>query len=422
MDTYRSTTFKVRALDSPQTIKAVYAQRSQRYQKITLSSSASSISFTSIGFESVRPSYPLKSTFTCSKPLLNKIWQDGAKTVDMCTVAKDETSPAWEVAEEGTIVRGQHWAPCRHGTRWADKKIRFQVRIRDGGASWAVHMVANGLIFCLDVAERVLYACEGLSTESTVFPVAEKGRWPIGNLQLDTWLDVQTVTRGNTVTVLIQGRQLATVEDLDIRPILSGSANNTGSVAFGGPCQWVGVYRNLSVHDLSDRMLYKNTLQLAERERTLADFQVGTNALACTIDGAKRDRACFGGDLYVMGQSIAHSSMAFEAVAGSIELLTSHQTTEGYLGNLCPIQAPVHDCVEEPPTYAFYSLSYSLLLVVAIRDYWLHTGDENTRLKCYGALEKLMAFTNRHLSQGVVIAPPPLSSEYKFDNPSIPLI
>lgn len=334
----------------------------------------------------------------------------------MCTVAKGETSSAWEVTEEGTTIRGQHWAPCRQGTRWADKRVRFQVQIKTGGASWAVHMVANGLIFCLDAAAQVLYACEGLSTESTVFPVAEKGRWPIDNLQLDTWLDVETVTRGNTVTVSIQGRQPAVIEDLDIRPILGGSANNTGSVAFGGPCQWVGVYRQFSVHDLAGQVLYENTLLLADKERTLADFQVGTNALACTIDGAKRDRACFGGDLYVMGQSIAHSSMAFEAIAGSIELLTSHQTTEGYLGNLCPIQAPVHDGIEEPPTYAFYSLSYALLLVVAIRDYWLHTGDEKTRSTCYGALEKLMAYTDRHISQGIVIAPPHLSSKHLPDH------
>lgn len=274
-------------------------------------------------------------------------------------------------------------------------------------------MVANGLIFCLDVAGKVLYACEGLSTTSTVFPVAEKGRWPIDDMQLDTWLDVETVTRGDTVTVSIQGRLLAVVEKLDIRPILGGSANNTGSVAFGGPCEWVGVHRHLSVHDLADHVLYENSLLLADKERTLADFQVGTNALACTIDGAKRDRACFGGDLYVMGQSIAHSSMAFEAIAGSIELLTSHQTTEGYLGNLCPIQAPVHDGAEEPPTYAFYSLSYALLLVVAVRDYWLHTGDEETRSKCYGALKKLMVYTERHISQGVIIAPPPLSSKHQ---------
>lgn len=413
MDTYRSTILKFRSSELPYIIRALYAQRSQRYQKITLSTPNSVVSFQSIGFERIRPSYPKKSIFTCSSPLLNQIWQDGVRTVDMCTVAKGETSSAWEVTDEGTTVRGQHWAPCRQGTRWSDKRVCFQVQIKDGGASWAVHMVANGLIFCLDVNKRVLYACEGLSTESTMFPVAEKGRWPIGDLQLDTWLHVETITRGNTVTVSIEGRTMATVENLDIRPILGGSANNTGSVAFGGPCQWIALYRHLSVFDLADEPLYENSLLFADKERTLTDFQVGTNALACTIDGAKRDRACFGGDLYVMGQSVAYSSMAFEAIAGSIELLTSHQTSDGYLGNLCPIQAPAHDNTEEPPTYAFYSLSYALLLIAAIRDYWLHTGDQKTRSNCYASLEKLMVYTREHMSQGILIAPPPLSSKYR---------
>jgi hypothetical protein len=276
-------------------------------------------------------------------------------------------------------------------------------------------MVANGLIFCLDTATRELYACEGLSTEPTVFPVAEKGRWHIGDLDLNAWLEVETVTRGDTVVVSVQGRRLAFIEGLNIKPILSGSANNTGSIAFGGPCQWVAVYRHLSVLSGGGENLYQNTMLPLDQSRTLDDFQVGTNGLACTIDGAKRDRACFGGDLYVMGRSIAHSTMTFDAIAGSIELLTSHQTSEGYLGNLCPIQAPVHEENEEPPTYAFYSLSYSLLLVVAIKDYWLHTGDARMKTRCFQRLEHLMAYTAEHLSAGVVVAPPPLSSESGWD-------
>ncbi|KZM27964.1 uncharacterized protein EKO05_0000690 [Ascochyta rabiei] len=412
MDTYRNTFMTVPAETNPQTTRAVYAQRSQRYQKVILTTANASITFTKIAFERIRPSAPPRSTFTCSSELLNRIWQDGVRTVDRCTVAKGETSSAWEVTDEGTRVRGQHWAPCRFGTRWADKTVRFQVQIESGGASWAVHMVANGLIFCLDVVERVLYACEGLSTEATIFPVAEKGRWALGDLDMDAWLEVETATRGSTVIISVQGRQLAFIENLDIRPILGGSPNNTGSVAFGGPCQWVSRYRKLSVHDSQGNALYENDFLRKDEQRTLVDFQVGTNALACTIDGAKRDRACFGGDLYVMGRSIAHSTMSFKAIAGSIELLTSHQTADGYLGNLCPIQAPVHDTKEEPPTYAFYSLSYALLLIVAIKDYWLHTGDEKIRSRCLKPLENLMSYAEQFVSQGVVIAPPPLSMHW----------
>lgn len=398
---------------SPQKIRAKYAQRSQRYQKITLLSPNSSITFSRVGFELIRSKATAKSSFTCSNELLNRIWRDGVKTVDMCTVARDETAPAWEVTESGTQVHGQHWAPCRRGTRWGDKRICFQVHIEAGGASWAVHMVANGLIFCLDAAEKVLYACEGLSHESTIFPVAEKGRWLLGDLPLDGWIVIETITRDDTVSVSIQNRQIAFITNLDIRPLLGGSFNNTGSIAFGGPYGWVARYRHLMVHSPDNVVLYENDMLLTSRDRTLADFQVGTNKLACTIDGAKRDRACFGGDLYVMGRSITHSTMDFAAIKGSIELLTSHQTKDGYLGNLCPIQAPIHDSDEEPPTYAFYSLTYALLLVVAIKDYWMHTGDEGTRLACSRALERLMEFSGRFVNQdGILVAPPPLSMHW----------
>ena len=148
-------------------------------------------------------------------------------------------------------------------------------------------MVANGLIFCLDTATRELYACEGLSTEPTVLPVAEKGRWHIGDLDLNAWLEVETVTRGDTVVVSVQGRRLAFIEGLDIKPVLSGSANNTGSIAFGGPCQWVAVYRHLNVLRDEGEDLYQDTMLPHDQSRTLDDFQVGTNGLARMIDGAK---------------------------------------------------------------------------------------------------------------------------------------
>lgn len=88
-------------------------------------------------------------------------------------------------------------------------------------------------------------------------------------------------------------------------------------------------------------------------------------------------------------------------------------TLESYLGNLCPIQAPVHEDSSEPPTYAFYSLSYALLLIVAIKDYWMHSGDNATIQSIWLKLEKLLAFTERFVDdRGLVVAPPPLSMDW----------
>ena len=333
--------------------------------------------------------------------------------MDMCTVEASETAEAWIVEEAGTRILGQHWAPCRHGTRWGDKKFQFEVKIEKGGASWGMNMVANGLIFCLDVAKRSLGAFEGLSDTNGVFPSIPRGSWVLERgIELDNWIKITTIARGASISVQINDHEIAVIDELNIHPILGGSGNNTGSVAFGGPQGYVSLYRSLHVEDLNSKVLYHNDLLLADKARTLEDFQVGTNALACTIDGAKRDRACFGGDLFVMGRSICYSTANLTAILGSIKLLTSHQTEAGYLGNLCPIQAPIHQEASEPPTYAFYSLSYALLLVVAIKDYWMHSGDSATIQTVWPKLEKLMGFTERFLDgRGLVVAPPPLSSK-----------
>jgi alpha-L-rhamnosidase len=331
----------------------------------------------------------------------------------MCTVEAGETAEAWEATETGTRILGQHWAPCRHGTRWGDKTVQFEVKIERGGASWGVHMVANGLIFCLDAEIRSLGAFEGLSNTDGVFPSIPRGKWEIGaEIALDGWILVKTVVKGSSVSVHINGVEMASIDGLNIHPILGGSENNTGSIAFGGPQIYVSLYRSLEVTDPQGYFLYSNTLLLPDMERTLADFAVGTNALACTIDGAKRDRASFGGDLFVMGRSICYSTANLNAILGTIKLLSSHQTEDGYLGNLCPIQAPVHEGVSEPPTYAFYSLSYALLLVVAIKDYWMHSGDHSLVNSVWTKLEKLMTFTKTLVDdRGLVVAPPPLSSK-----------
>ncbi|KAJ0150654.1 Methyltransferase [Fusarium oxysporum f. sp. albedinis] len=411
MDSYRVCQHHATITNDTQTVKPRFTQASQRYQKITLIDSSTSIVFSKVGFQAVRPDAPVKANFHCSDETINRIWRDGVRTVDLCTVAREETVPAWDVTDEGTRVYGSHWAPCRHGTRWLDYKVRFKTKIEDHGASWAVRMITNGLIFCLDTRSRTLTAVEGLSNKSCILPSFEKGSWQLPEaLALSGWLTIETVAVEDHVTVTIEGHEVATVRDIYVKAMLGNSLVNTGAVAFGGPPGWVALYRDLSVTDLGGLALYENSLLHAEAERTYGDFQVGTNKLACIIDGAKRDRASFGGDAFVTGRSIAYSTADFEVWKGTIQLLLSHQTKDGYLGNLCPIQAPEHDGVDDPPYYGHYSLTYALLLVVSIKDYWLHSGDWSLVKKSYGQLQRQMEFTKGFLnSDGLVQASPYLS-------------
>jgi len=411
MDTYRNVSHKIQPSTTPQTVVARHEQCSQRYQRIKLLTPNTTITFSSVGFRFEKSDQASSSLFRCSDPKLNTIWQQGVRTVEMCTVQKNETVPAWDVTVDGTTIHGQHWAPCRQGTRWTDICVRFEVRIDRIGASWGVHMVANGLVICLDKERQTLTAHEGLSHESSVFPSMARGSWAIDTKLLESeWLSIKTVAKDDRVSISVNDVEVATISGLNLHPILGGSANNSGSVAFGGPSGWTSTYRNLTVTDLDTTMLYSNSFLPVDKERTFADFAVGTNPLPCMIDGAKRDRAVFGGDLHISGRAAAFSSANLEAVRGSIELLTSHQTKDGYLGNLCPIQAPKHSADGEPPTYAFYSLTYALLLVVAIKDYWMFSGDETIVEEIWQKAKNLIAFAERFQNDKMLVAaPPPLS-------------
>lgn len=262
------------------------------------------------------------------------------------------------------------------------------------------------------MASKTLEAFEGLADKASVFPVKPLGSWIVNSSKDEhEWIDVKIEAKDDTVNVWLDHLHIATVEDVGILPILGG-ARNSGSVAFGGPEGWRAVYRDLRIETLHDTVLYENDLQIESQQKTFADFQVGTNMVDCTIDGAKRDRSCFGGDLFVSGRSIAYSGFDLTFAAGSIELLASHQTKEGYLGNLCPVQAPLHSGDSEAPTYAFYSLYYALLLVVAIKDYWLFSGDRVLLDKIYPKLELLQKYVARHVNaKGLVEVPPDVSSE-----------
>lgn len=283
-------------------------------------------------------------------------------------------------------------------------------------------MVVKGLIFCLDHEAKILSAFEGLADQPSIFPSTPKGTWPLtGDVGPGQWIDVSMRAASASVTISINGEELGSVQDLAIRPILGGDIN-AGSVALGGPEGWIALYRNLVVKGVDDTTLYENDMLIGSKDRTLADFQVGTNSVACTIDGAKRDRACFGGDLFVSGRAIAYSAMDLTAVAGTIELLTSHQMSDGYLGSLCPAQAPLHSGDDLPPTYAFYSLTYALLLVVSIKDYWMHSGDEDLVKACFPKMQRLLEFVEAHIGpDGLVESPPPYPVRVPVRYPAVDL-
>lgn len=417
MDTYRAKTLYFAPSDTSKLMEFKLPQTSQRYQKLTLVTPNSSVAISSIGFRQLRPRTLGESRFISSNDLLNKIWRDGVNTVDRCTIEAGEVQETWNVKEYGTRIPGQRWAPCRQGTRWKDKAVKFKVKIESGGASWGIHMVESGLVFCIDIASRKLSAFEGTSDTP---PSLLRGAWDLpGSLDLFDWLQIDTEARGSSVLVKINHKRIALLKRLSIYSSPGGEPN-TGSVAFGGPEHYLGIYRSLVVRDVNQNILYENDMRLKNKLLVLADFQVGTNQIPCIVDSAKGHRICSAGDLFVMGRSIYHSTNHIEAILGSISLLSSHQDTNGYLGNMSPIQKTFFENdSSEPPTYAFFSLTLNFQLLVAVKDYWMYSGDFSIVERIWDRMAKSMNFAMLYEDKrGLIVAPPNMSS--KTPSPSPP--
>ena len=97
-----------------------------------------------------------------------------------------------------------------------------------------------------------------------------------------------------------------------------------------------------------------------------------TNSLPVIMDGAKRDRAVWAGDLNVSALTVFYSTATNAYVKASLQLLASLQNASGEIpGSVSPVQS----LGTFPATADVYSASYSMDVVLDIAAYYRFTGD-----------------------------------------------
>ena len=107
----------------------------------------------------------------------------------------------------------------------------------------------------------------------------------------------------------------------------------------------------------------------------LSDFTVpGTNEYASMIDGAKRDRAIWSGDMNVEIPSIAYSTDNAAYAKGALQLLGSYQLTSGFVTGDLPPQDDLSPSKPSGSTGS-YSADYSIYWLLGLADYYLYSGD-----------------------------------------------
>lgn len=103
----------------------------------------------------------------------------------------------------------------------------------------------------------------------------------------------------------------------------------------------------------------------------------GSNQIPLILDGAKRDRNVWIGDINVEGPTVYDSlgTNADDYIKQSILLLGSYQLSSGFVTGCLAPQSPVHTGPPISGTTACYSASYSMYFAPNLADYYRATGD-----------------------------------------------
>ncbi len=363
-------------VDSSGTLTTGTIQGGERYERISLTSPGR-VTLTSIGirFTAVRATAKdYRGWFDSSSPELDRIWYDGAYTTQLDELPPDAAPSAWTI-QAGALhaVMGTDGI-LRQGARWTNYSMSFDTRVVENEAGWLVrasstssgyllvlHHAASGTGASNSLIEIALGPTEFASISQVVLPKS---------FNVAAWHHVTTQVSGSTITTSLDGRQVAS---FDTDALATGiSAYGTGSVGFfelGSS----GVFRDLEVTSPTGASLYANSL--SDRS-ALSDFSgsdiVTSDPLPVIMDGAKRDRVVWSGDLGVETSNVLYTTRADDYVRGSLQLLGSYQVADGETGTNVNPTAPL---ATFPQSGSTYSTSYSMDEVDNIATYYLYTSD-----------------------------------------------
>jgi alpha-L-rhamnosidase len=276
-DTSRSDTYTVTGAG---TITNRFTQGGERYEEISLAS-AGSLTLSKAGINYIADRAPYAGWFDSSSDTLNRIWYDGAYTTQLDSVPTGSLPGNWSLAGGVLTATGGGVGLLKQGSAWTNYTLSFDTQITSQQSGWVVRGqdANNGYVFILNAANDT-----GGTPNTLQELVLQNGTYtPVGNVAIpslatNTWHTVKTAVAGSTITVSLDGAQIASLNSTAF------SAGTVGLREFGSEA---ANFRNVSVTNGSTT-LYSGL--------ALSDFnEPGINSLPVIVDGAKRDRAIWVG-------------------------------------------------------------------------------------------------------------------------------
>ncbi|UKZ83809.1 hypothetical protein TrVFT333_011622 [Trichoderma virens FT-333] len=361
MDTYRINQYNI---TNTSTITNHLIMGGFRYQKLNLSTDGELV-LTKVGVKpttSTTALVDLPGSFECSDEDLTRIWRTGARTVQLSEIPANSIPAFWKITPEGSFVESQ--APqVLSGAAAAglmQYKVDFDVKPISKGFGFSVlaDTLNSGIYIFCNLANGSISAHLG-SSELDSAPLASASL--PGNITLGEWHHVSTSVDVTEIAISINKV-----------PVLSFSQTSSffGSFGLGASFGHSAVFRDLSATTLAGAMIYSSSLTDGSH---LKDFLMGTNPLDAVVDGSKRDRIAYTGDLDISASSAFASTGGISFVKGTLDLAGSYQLTPGFFVPTVKIQqAPLQSPIDANITGL---IGYSFSLLTAAAQYYQATGD-----------------------------------------------
>ncbi|KAL2877083.1 hypothetical protein SGCOL_007705 [Colletotrichum sp. CLE4] len=327
MDTYRVNQYNITA---PQLITNRLSQGAFRYQKLNLSS-AGSLELRNIGVKpttSTTPVAQLPGSFECSDEDLTRIWTTGARTVQLTEIPKYSIPDFLQVSDEGAYAESQASQGLAGAVAAQLLNYRLDLQAKPVKGGFGVSVLCDTLNNCIYISfnldSHTITAHAGATSLDTLLATS-----PLpSNTTLGTWHAVHIDVAMTSIIIT-----------LNTLPVLNITQTSRffGSFGFGASFGHAAYFRNLTATTTTGEIIYTNPLTSPS---FLPDFMMGTNPADTIVDGSRRDRIAYTGDLDIALGAAFASTFGTSFIDGSLDLLGSFQAIPGFFIPTAKIQQP----------------------------------------------------------------------------------
>ncbi|GAA3614358.1 hypothetical protein GCM10022223_33240 [Kineosporia mesophila] len=366
------------------TVSSGRIQGGQRYQRIALTSTGSvtlrRTGFRFTAFRATAEDY--QGWFLSSSDQMNRVWYEGAYTVQLNQLPANTLPRPWTLADGHLDADGGTIAVLSD-QQWEDVVVEFDVQIVRGAAGWVVRADGDGrsgylLTLAHEPGKETTHVLRLFRFDDSIdhrpqdldrrlYPVTSTGlSLPAGD-EDEPWHHIRTEVAAAVLRTHIDGTG----------PYETGIADGPGPGAgtVGLRVAWLdhARFRNLVVLDPEGAELYANGLAAEDALSAWTGPALGhPDPLPVILDGGKRDRTVWSGDLLVQIPNVFHTSGQEPYVRGSIEFLNGYQEPTGQSAARVP---PIMPPARAPRSGQTYSAVYSMHQITNIALHHRYTAD-----------------------------------------------